>query len=381
MHCSESLSLAHPQRSPAAIALNPELAAAPAPESVERRPLRLSDFDYWVPPELIAQEPVSNREDARLLVLERAKGALTHRRFPDLADYLHPGDLVVLNDTRVLPARLLGRIAETGDRVDVLLLCEVAPRTWRVAVKPARRARPGRVMVFGPEARAEVTGAEPDGRRLLTFTPGTHLPELLARHGVAPLPPYIKRLPTEADRTRYQTVYARAPGAVAAPTAGLHFTEPFLAQLAGMGVEIASLTLHVGEGTFRAPVHEALERHGMDPEPYIIPASTVDAVGAARAAGRRVLAVGTTSVRALETAWHDGPPPQRTLTGTTDLFIKPPFDFRVTDAFLTNFHQPRTTLLMLVAAFAGLETTLDAYRTAIEARYRLFSYGDAMLIL
>ena len=226
-----------------------------------------------------------------------------------------------------------------------------------------------------------MTAAEPNGHRQLTFAPHPDLPELLAHHGVAPLPPYIKRPPTEADRARYQTVYACVHGAVAAPTAGLHFTESFLAQLSARGVAVAPLTLHVGEGTFCAPVHEDLDRHVMEPEWYAISASTIAAIRGTRARGRRVLAVGTTSVRALETAWRDGPPPEETLTGWTELFIRPPFTFGATDALLTNFHLPRTTLFMLVAVFAGLETTLRAYRAAIDDRYRLASYGDAMLIL
>lgn len=356
--------------------------------------MRTADFHYELPPELIAQEPAPRRDAARLLVLHRAEDRLEHRRFPDLLEYLRPGDVLVLNDSQVIPARLRGFKPAGGGAVEVLLCEEVAPQQWWVMLRPGKRVRPGTRLAFRP-ARPSATAAltatveakNAEGLYRLRFA-GAPLPEVLEDFGEVPLPPYIARegAPRPEDRERYQTVYARAPGSVAAPTAGLHFTSDLLERLRARGVEVRPVTLHVGLGTF-APVKAArVEEHVMHAEWFELPEPTAAAVNAARAAGRRVLAVGTTSVRVLESAATEAgevtPGCRR-----TRLFIYPPYRFRVVDALLTNFHLPGSTLLMLVSAFAapgqtrGREQILRAYAEAVCARYRFFSYGDAMLLL
>jgi S-adenosylmethionine:tRNA ribosyltransferase-isomerase len=348
--------------------------------------VRTDDFDYELPEDLVAQEPPVRREDARLLVLGRATGAVSHRRITDLPELLRPGDLLVVNDTRVLPARLFAKRA-TGGQVEVFLLAASAeaPGAWTALVRAGGTLRDGE----------EVTLDCGDGRiRLLRrVEPGTWLVDgagadvatLMARAGHMPLPPYIRRGRTDAreaaDRDRYQTVFASKPGAVAAPTAGLHLTDAVFARLAERGVATARVTLHVGLGTFKPIETDDIERHAMHEERYEVPAATADAVRRTRAAGGRIVAVGTTSVRTLEAAAAaspDGVPAAG--AGATSLYITPGREFRVVDAMLTNFHQPRSTLLVLVAAFAGRERILAAYREAIRERYRFFSYGDAMLI-
>jgi S-adenosylmethionine:tRNA ribosyltransferase-isomerase len=368
--------------------------------------MRLADFEYELPAERIAQVPAPGRDAARLLVLDRATGARRHHVFRELPSLLRAGDVLVLNDTKVIPARLLGRW-DTGGIVEVLLLREVEPGTWQAMLKPAARARPGRRIAFGEAPRAiqaRVAAYAGAGRRVLRFEAGTEVRALMRRHGLVPLPPYIRRpraqvaspkskvqspegglgttdpgLGTEVDRERYQTVYAKEEGAIAAPTAGLHFSEPLLQRLAQTGIEIRWLTLHVGPGTFLPIRSERVEGHRMEPEPYVVPEATAQAIKAARA-GRRVVAVGTTVVRTLEHAALRGGDVQAG-PGAADLFIVPGHRFRVVDALITNFHLPRSTLLVLVAAFAGLDRIRAAYAEAIAQGYRFYSYGDAMLIL
>lgn len=358
-------------------------------------PMRLSDFRYTLPPGLIAQRPLPERDASRLLLLDRGTGAEAHRSFRDLPSLLRPGDLLVLNDTRVLPARLDGATPR-GGRVEILLLEEAGATAWWAWLKPGRRARVGVAFSLPGGLLAHVRERGPEGRILLEIDGSLSVRELLGRHGRIPLPPYIKRaVPRERpagplgagardedreDRERYQTVYAREDGAIAAPTAGLHFTEAMLEAVRARGVAVAFLTLHVGVGTFK-PVRVAeVEGHRMDPERFRIPEATGRAVKEARARGGRVVAVGTTTVRALESAADEGGAP-RAGPGQATLFIAPGYRFRVVDGLLTNFHLPCTTLLMLVSAFAGREQVLAAYREATAARYRFYSYGDAMLIL
>ncbi len=337
--------------------------------------MRLADFDYALPPDLIAQRPASPRDTSRLLILERATGRITHSVFSEIGVHLHAGDVLAVNDTRVLPARLRGRRRGNGGAVEVLLL-RPAAGAWEALVRPGRRVRPGTIVEVGREATAVEIGERLDGgRRAVRIPSGEPILEVMRRAGEAPLPLYIKR-PLD-DPEDYQTVYARADGAVAAPTAGLHFTPALLDQLRVQGVEIVTLTLHVGPGTFQPVVAEDITTHRMDAEHYTIPPEAAQALSARRG---RLIAVGTTSVRALETAaLPDGHIPAG--SGWSDLFVLPGFHFRVVQALVTNFHLPRTTLLMLVSAFAGRETVLRAYAEAIRERYRFYSFGDAMLIL
>jgi S-adenosylmethionine:tRNA ribosyltransferase-isomerase len=325
------------------------------------------DFDYDLPEESIAQEPAP-RGESRLLVLD-AEGPDRHRQIRDLPSLLRAGDLLVLNDTRVIPARLFGQREGGGGRMEVLLVEKAGEREWDALVRPGRRARPGTVLRF-EELTAEVTGKREDRYRLRFSEPvESHLDRL----GHVPLPPYIRRPDREADRERYQTVYARNPGAVAAPTAGLHFTEAILEEVAAAGIGVARVTLHVGIGTFKPVSAERVEDHRMDRERYEVGEETAEAIRRTRESGGRVVAVGTTVVRTLESAALAGN------SGSTELFITPGFGFQVVDVLLTNFHLPRSTLLMLVSAFAGRERVLAAYEEAVRAGYRFYSYGDAML--
>ena len=340
--------------------------------------MRLSDFDYDLPTELIAQTPVRPRDSSRLLVLDRASGAVEHRRFLDLPDYLRPGDIAVFNDTRVFPARLIGRREPSGGAVEALLLREVEADVWDALVKPGRRIRVGDELSFGDgELRARVVDRMPGGGRRLALSAETDVEEALARIGEVPLPPYIHRPPEHPDD--YQTIYARRRGSSAAPTAGLHFTPRMMRAVAAQGVSVAWLTLHIGMATFRPIREEVVERHQMHSEWCSVPAATARAVESARAAGGRCVAGGTTTARALETAARGGG--VRPFEGETDLFIIPGHRFRAVDALLTNFHVPRSTLLVLVCAFAGREHVLAAYREAVGERYRFLSFGDAMLII
>lgn len=337
-----------------------------------------TDFDYDLPPELIAQTPLTDRSASRLLVLDPRRKTLDDRHFKDLTQLLRPGDLLVFNDTRVVPARLYGR-RPTGGRVELLLERFVDDsRRAHVALRASKAPKEGEVLILEQGLLATVCGRH--GELTEVVFSGTEDPwDLMDRVGHMPLPPYIEREDTDADRTRYQTVYARERGAVAAPTAGLHFDQALLAALAERGVEQAFVTLHVGAGTFRPVRPETLASGRLHPERVRVDAACVAAVSAARVRGGRVIAVGTTSARALESAARTGV--LTPFVGDTDLFIQPGFGFRVTEGLITNFHLPRSTLMMMVSAFAGTAFVLEAYRHAVTSRYRFFSYGDAMLIL
>lgn len=332
------------------------------------------DFDYDLPDDAIAQE-AAPRAASRLLVMDAA-GVARHRRVRDLPELLEPGDLLVINDTRVLPARLLGRRHPGGGKVELLLAERFDERTWDALAKPGRKAKPGTVIDLAPGLTAEVIAKERDGRHRVRFS--EPIEPRLEEIGHVPLPPYIQRPDAPRDRDRYQTVYARQPGAIAAPTAGLHFTDELLETIRRRGVEVVPVTLHVGLGTFKPVTAKLVHEHVMDRERYEIPDATARALARTRQRGGRVVAMGTTVVRTLEgAARSDGTVPPG--SGSTDLFITPGYHFRVVDVLVTNFHLPRSTLLMLVSAFAGRERVLEAYREAVEAGYRFYSYGDAML--
>jgi S-adenosylmethionine:tRNA ribosyltransferase-isomerase len=336
--------------------------------------MQRSEFHFELPDELIAQAPLAERGASRLLVLDGVSGDVADRRFGDLPQLLHRGDLLVFNDTRVLPARMMAR-KPSGGRVELLLERLLGPRRALVQLKASHKPRPQTELELPGGARAHVIGRH---EALFELGFDHDLVPLLEAHGQVPLPPYIERPAEDSDRERYQTVFARAPGAVAAPTAGLHFDAPMLEALAARGVESAFLTLHVGAGTF-APVRtERIEDHELHAEWLEVSAETCAAVERCHAAGGRVVAVGTTSVRALETAARGGK--LAPFAGDSRLYIYPGFEFRVVDAMVTNFHLPESSLLMLVCAFAGLESTLAAYRHAVAERYRFFSYGDAMFV-
>ena len=341
----------------------------------------LAQFDYALPADRIAQEPAEPRDAARLLLLDRRSGAIGDARVRDLGCFLRAGDCLVVNDTRVLPARLLGRIEKTARDVEILLLHPVDGE-WAALLRPARRCPVGTTIALGDGvARATVTGREEFGRARVRVDGVSRVEDFLAAHGFPPLPPYIRRYrkPGGEDWARYQTVYADRPGAVAAPTAGLHFTRELLAALGSQGVEVQRVTLHVGPGTFRPVRVERVAEHRVEAERFEITDATAAAIGRARWEGRRVIAVGTTTVRALETAVRsDG-----TIAagaGWADLTIVPGHEFRAVDALLTNFHLPRSSLLLMVSAFAGRERVLEAYAHAVAAGYRFYSYGDAMLV-
>ena len=340
--------------------------------------MKLSDFDYVLPRHLIAQEPAKPRDSARLLVLSRETGRTEHRTFRDLLDFLRPDDVLVLNDTRVLPVRLRARRA-TGAKVEVVLVRRRSDAAWETLMKPGRRVREGERLVFAPGV-LEGTAGPPtaSGMRLITLRHRGDLRPILDRIGEMPVPPYIQR-PLD-DPNDYQTVYAGREGAIAAPTAGLHFTSGLMQEIRERGVRITFLTLHIGPGTFRPVEADEIAMHRMDTEYYEVSAATASAINDARARGGRIVVVGTTGVRTLESVvGEDGS--IRAGSGWTDLFIIPPFRFRATDALITNFHLPRTPLLILVSAFAGRERIRAAYEEAVREGYRFYSFGDAMLIL
>lgn len=329
--------------------------------------MKTADFDFELPEELIAQRPLADRAGSRMMVVNRATGEIRHEQFRNIGKFLQPGDLLVLNDTKVIPAR----IWSLPPVVELLLIESLGENRWSSMVKPGKRAKIGSHLTFADGLTAMVEGETDFGGRVLRFS-GDVRP-YLAAHGVMPLPPYIKREAAEpSDMDRYQTVFAREAGAVAAPTAGLHFTQSMLDELAAQGIARTSVTLHVGIGTFRPVKVEDVEQHKMHAERYVIPREAA----AALAEANRVVAVGTTVVRTLESV---GEP--RACTGSTDIFIRPPYQFQVVDVMLTNFHLPRSTLLMLVSAFASRELVLQAYREAVREKYRFFSYGDCMLLL
>ena len=345
--------------------------------------MQISDFDYELPEELIAQHPLPERDASRMLVVDREHRILEDEQFVSLPKYLRAGDCLVLNNTKVFPARLMGERVPSGGTTEVLLLREIEPNCWQVLARPARRLRLGARISFGDgRLQATVTAANEDGTRLIQFEPCDNFPNLIAEVGQPPLPPYIKRegaLDAE-DRERYQTVYARETGAIAAPTAGLHFTPKVLDEIKNAGVSIAEITLHVGYGTFEPVRVEDVSQHRVLPETFSIPAEAAETINRARASGGRIIAVGTTTTRALESAASaDGG--IRPNTSTADLTITPGYKFRIVDALVTNFHLPRSSLLLLVSAFAGRELTLEAYGHAVSERYRFYSYGDCMLIL
>ncbi len=346
------------------------------------RPLLTSDFDYDLPSGLIAQEPMRPRDACRLLVLDRSSGQTDHRRFTDLVEYLEPGDLMVVNETRVLPARLQGVKEGTGGKVEVLLLRERGGDTWECLVHPGRRLQPGAKILFGDLAmRGRVVGAlEESGGRLVQFKvrEGT-LRDVIHRIGEVPLPPYITE-PIK-DPEEYQTVYGTDEHSAAAPTAGLHFTTGLLDRIQQAGVHLAAVELDVGLDTFRPVTEEEPHDHHIHSEHFVVPQRTAQAVNDCRARGGRVFAVGTTTVRALESAYDEGSKCLVGAQGMTDLFVLPGFRFGAVDALVTNFHMPRSTLLMMVCAFAGRGSVMRAYETAVREKYRFLSFGDAMLVV
>ncbi len=338
-----------------------------------------SDFAYDLPAELIAQEPLADRSASRLLVLERASGAVTHRRFTDLTGLIRPEDVVVLNTSKVIPARLHGERG-AGRRTEILLVRELADGTWTAMGHPGGKLKPGRRVVFGDDSAVEVLEVLGGGLRRIRFVGALDARATLARYGEVPLPPYIKRAPTTADRERYQTVYAAHEGSVAAPTAGLHFTPPQLDDIKRKGTAIATVDLHIGPGTFKPVEVEELARHPMHAEIYEVAEEAAALINQRRAAGGAVWAVGTTVVRTLETV-ADAAGRVQAGAGETRLFIYPLYRCRAVDRLLTNFHLPRSTLLMLVCAFGGFEAVMRAYGEAIKERYRFYSYGDAMAVI
>lgn len=341
----------------------------------------LSDFDYHLPEELIAQEPLPERTASRLMLLDRQRGSVAHHLFTDLADLLQPGDLLVRNETRVIPARLFGRKA-SGGQVEVLLVRQVEPaeNIWRCMTRSSKPVRAGALLDFPGGLTGQVMAEEEDGCRQVRFECGGSFWDILDEHGRMPLPPYIRREADQTDAERYQTTFAREPGAVAAPTAGLHFDDAAFAALEKRGVQVCGLTLHVGLGTFLPVRQENLDYHRMHGEHYEISVATADKINQARREGRRVIALGTTSTRALEDA-VDVQGIVQPGAGLSELFIRPGYQFKAIDGLLTNFHLPKSTLLMLVSAFAGRENVLAAYREAVVQKYRFFSYGDCMLIV
>ena len=341
--------------------------------------MKTSDFDYNLPEELIAQTPMEPRDHSRLLVYNRADHSVQHLHFYDLPRFLNPGDVMVVNDTRVIPARLLGEKEETHVPVEILLLKRLEKDLWEALVRPGRRLAPGTWCSFGDGLlRAEIVDRAPEGARLVRFHYQGVFEEILDRLGQMPLPPYIhERL---QDRERYQTVYAREEGSAAAPTAGLHFTPELLEQIREKGVEIVPVLLHVGLGTFRPVKEEDVSQHQMHVEHYEVTPEAAERINRARAEGHRCVCIGTTSVRTLETAsTEDGV--VHAQNGDTGIFIMPGYHFKATDALVTNFHLPQSTLLMLISALMGREEALRVYNIAVEEKYRFFSFGDAMLIL
>lgn len=339
--------------------------------------MKKSDFDFYLPEELIAQTPLEKRDSSRLLVLDKATGALEHRHFYELPEFLNEGDCLVLNNSRVLPARLIGA-RETGGAVELVLLRDLGEGRWECLSRPGRKTRPGTKLVFGGgELTAEVESVAEGGNRIVRFDYEGIFLEVLERLGKMPLPPYIKE--ELNDPERYQTVYSRELGSAAAPTAGLHFTQELLDRIAAKGVKVCYVTLHVGLGTFRPVKEDEIEQHEMHSEFCIVPEDTAQIISETKQCGGRVVAVGTTSCRTLESFAKDNGTIEPS-SGWTDIFIYPGYKFKCIDALVTNFHLPESTLIMLVSALAGREHVLNAYKVAVEKRYRFFSFGDAMFI-
>ena len=340
--------------------------------------MKTADFDYDLPQELIAQDPLEQRDSSRLLILDKETGERTHKIFHDIIDYFHEGDCLVINNTKVIPARLIGEREGTGGKVEVLLLKRRSDNVWETLVKPGKKARPGMRLSFGGGLlHAEVQEVVDEGNRLIRFEYEGIFEEILDQLGQMPLPPYITH--QLKDKNRYQTVYAKYEGSAAAPTAGLHFTEELLEQIQAKGVKIARVTLHVGLGTFRPVKVEDVTEHHMHTEFYHVSEEAADIINETKKQGGRVICVGTTSCRTIESAADDQGIVHAT-EGDTDIFIYPGYQFKVLDCLITNFHLPESTLLMLVSALAGKENIMAAYREAVEMRYRFFSFGDAMFI-
>lgn len=352
--------------------------------------MRIDDFDYNLPKELIAQKPADKRDSSRLLVVHRDSGQVEHKHFFDILDYMKAGDCLVLNDSKVLPARLYGKKEATGANIEFLLIKRIDGDVWETMVKPGKRLKPGDVVIFSesPLLKAEIVDYGEDGTRHARFIYEGIFMERLEEMGSMPLPPYIERSGEEEDKDRYQTVYCRQEGSVAAPTAGLHFTEELLAKARAKGVELAYVTLHVGIGTFRPVKCENIEEHSMHFEEYYVSPESAEVINRAKDEGRRVISVGTTSTRTLESAaymteqaegekghWH-----VKAGSGATGIFIYPGYEFKIIDSLITNFHLPKSTLLMLISALYDREKILEVYEEAIREKYRFFSYGDAMFI-
>ena len=340
--------------------------------------MNVKDYDYDLPEELIAQDPLEDRSSSRLMVLDRQTGDVEHRHFTDILEYLHPGDCLVINNTKVIPARLFGVKEDTQAKIEVLLLKRKENDIWETLVKPGKKAKPGTKLVFGNGLlTAEVVDVVEEGNRLIQFHYDGIFEEILDQLGQMPLPPYITH--QLKDKNRYQTVYAKYDGSAAAPTAGLHFTKELLQKVKDMGVDIAEVTLHVGLGTFRPVKVENVLDHHMHSEFYMVSQEAADKINRAKESGHRVIAVGTTSTRTLAAAADENGRLHET-SGWTEIFIYPGYQFKVIDALITNFHLPQSTLVMLVSALAGREHVLHAYEIAVKERYRFFSFGDAMLI-
>ncbi len=348
--------------------------------SVEKPP-RLSEFEMEIPEERIAQHPSKNREACKLMVLDTKDNSIHHKRFRDIGEFMRKGDVLVMNNTMVYPARIYAWKEKSESKVEVFLLRELENDLWEAMVRPARKVRIGNKLIFGDGVECDVIDNTISGGRVLRFE--YDVPTIypfIDEHGMSPLPPYIKRKPTPKDKEMYQTVYAEERGSVAAPTAGLHFSKELLNELEDKGVKLAYVTLHIGLGTFRPIMVEDLTRHQMDSEYYRVPGKTANIINMAKEKRRKVIAVGTSTVRTLETVTVSGF--QITATqGWTDKFIYPPYDFKMVDNLVTNLHQPKSTLMMMVAAFTKKDFLLEAYKEAIEKKYRFYSYGDAMMVI
>ncbi|WP_044566252.1 tRNA preQ1(34) S-adenosylmethionine ribosyltransferase-isomerase QueA [Anaerococcus provencensis] len=339
--------------------------------------MKTDDFDYYLPEELIAQHPAEKRDHARLLVLDRETGEIEDKYFYDIIDYLNPGDVLVMNDTRVIPARLFGHRKDKEESIEVFLLRNTEGKTWECLVRPGKKMKISTKIIFSEDLSGQVKDIKEDGNRIIEFSYEGIFNEILDKLGNVPLPPYIKEELKEPEE--YQTVYSKNPGSVAAPTAGLHFTKDLLKQIEEKGIKLAYLTLDVGLGTFRPVSVEDVSEHKMHSEFYTLSKETADIINEARESGHRVIATGTTSIRTLESVYKKCGKITED-SGWTDIFIYPGFEYKVVDAFITNFHLPKSTLVMLVAAFTSREMILDTYKYAVDHEYRFFSFGDAMFI-
>ncbi len=339
--------------------------------------MKTDDFDYYLPEELIAQHPAEKRDHARMLVLDKETGEIDDKYFYDIIDYLNPGDVLVMNDTRVIPARLFGHREDKEESIEVFLLHNVEGKTWECLVRPGKKMKIGTKIIFSDELSAKVKDIKEDGNRIIEFFYEGIFNEILDKLGNMPLPPYIKEELDEPEE--YQTVYSKNPGSVAAPTAGLHFTKELLAEIEKKGIKLAYLTLNVGLGTFRPVSVDDVNDHKMHSEFYNISQETADIINEAHANGKRVIATGTTTIRTLETVYKNKGKVTAD-SGWTDIFIYPGFEYKVVDAFITNFHLPKSTLVMLVAAFTSKDMILNTYNYAVKEKYRFFSFGDAMFI-